>query len=340
MPYNAIYYPWIEPQNRGTLASAMLYWDRVFTIVPAHMGLRYESQDARVANDLGFLRQREVSYDSVEVTAASDEFLDDLDRRAIQREIGRLRQNPATWATGWSRIHIEKMSRPLRDALAHRRQPDHHGFVEVDPAMASAYMARLAATVARRDEAAPYTDRSTSHRVVVDRYAEVGPRQTARAAEAALAVLSFSRIGISPGVPLGEIWAFRETHADELARYRQSLRRLTRPIPRDLSSQELQHECTGILRDDVWPATDELRTKLRECGIDSVLAALEVVMLCGAALLGSGLSPTMWTAALAPLAVRTTFLACRSRIARNRISHSPFAYLARARMAFEGGLVQ
>ncbi|HEY8667120.1 MAG TPA: hypothetical protein VIL86_10660, partial [Tepidisphaeraceae bacterium] len=115
-------------------------------------------------------------------------------------------------ANGRSRLHVEKISMPLRDALAGHGLPDRDGFLRIDPAIGWTYMTRLAAVVARADKSSPFTDRTTSHNLVIDRY--VAP--TAEAAEAVLATLSFSQIRISNQVPLRAVWQFRESHFGQL----------------------------------------------------------------------------------------------------------------------------
>ena len=62
MPDNALYYPYIDPPNRvPTLATAMLYWDRLYTIVPSSITHPYERKASRTAESLGFLRPRQVA---------------------------------------------------------------------------------------------------------------------------------------------------------------------------------------------------------------------------------------------------------------------------------------
>src|SRR5262245_66449474 len=87
MATTALYYPWIDPRNRAMLATAILYWDKLYTIVPSSIRNPYELQHTRVAEQLGFLRTRFVGPDCDEVKVASDVFLRDIDRKDIKAQM-------------------------------------------------------------------------------------------------------------------------------------------------------------------------------------------------------------------------------------------------------------
>ncbi len=334
MSYDGLYYPWIDPPHRATLATAMLYWDHIFTITPHGYGDCYRSEHSRAANRLGFLRPRAVRSGSEVVRTASDEFLKDYRRPAIRREATKIRQLSSGGVIGRARMHTEKMSGDLRRALVRNRKRDAHGFYRIEQSLASAYMARLAAVVARRDNMPPYTDWRTGHACVVDRYAELSSRSSREAAEATLAVLSFSAFRIPAHVSLGEVWRFRERHYDELTRYRRALRRLARLVPRSVDVQKMHRECTEVFNDEVYPATEEIAAKLAENGINFALAACESATLGIAA--WSLVGPKAIAVAATHFGLRISFAHCRQRIARARAMRSPFSYLMRARARFDG----
>lgn len=120
MSKSALYYPWIDPPHRTTVLSAMLYWDHIYTIVPEGLKHPYERPWTRAAADYGFLKPRTISSSCSEVELASSEFIDDIDRRAIQRDrrvslrSGGRGQTLVNSDSMAARLHPEKVSRELR----------------------------------------------------------------------------------------------------------------------------------------------------------------------------------------------------------------------------------
>ena len=43
MSDDALYYPWIDPPSRVMLATSVLYWDHLYTIVPASISRPYQT---------------------------------------------------------------------------------------------------------------------------------------------------------------------------------------------------------------------------------------------------------------------------------------------------------
>ncbi|MFW6106813.1 MAG: hypothetical protein ACOC8H_01490 [bacterium] len=329
MSYDAIYHPWIDPPDRAMIATAMLYWDRMYTIVPARVCDVYRNKASRIACDYGFLCPRKVATDSPEVEAASDEFLDDLDRHAVQTDAEIVRQNTPQLVFRDTRIHVEKMSRNLSRHLAAGQASDADGFYRVSSEMAVPYMSRLASVIARSDGSKPLTDRNTSQGVVVDGYVDTLPTG-AEEAESLLATLSLSSIRMSPDTSLGALWIFREEHRSELERYRRAIRGLARQVGGAEGGRDIRAVCEELIADEINPAQEELSAKLGENGFDFGLATTQAALTGSLSALAGDIRIAAGVAAIS-----LGFSYCRYRLGcRRHMLHEPFAYLVRAGHTF------
>ncbi len=69
----ALYYPSIDVPNEGWLKNALLYWDKIQTIVPRSFQQPYSTRTARELQDEGLLLPLYVSPDMREVEELKDE---------------------------------------------------------------------------------------------------------------------------------------------------------------------------------------------------------------------------------------------------------------------------
>jgi len=318
------------------LATAILYWDEMYTIVLESIADPYQTPETQAAREYGFLRPHFVNSDSPEVITASKEFLADIERRAIIQD----RRD----VNGWSlharplravHLHPSKMSVLLQQGvLSEGNQAGRSGFRLVPEDVGLPYMARLGAVIADQRGWKPLTERPASRATLLDRSVDILRGQGMARAEGALATLSIDTVRISSAVPLGELWAFRESHYGELRRYRRALRSLAQRIATLSDSGDLLRVAEGIVEDDILPAEEEVTRKLDEAGVSyrlsgAELTALGVVALMSNAVQGLG-------AALATIGVGLAFAACRKRIARRRAWEAPMSYLLKARRHFAG----
>jgi hypothetical protein len=113
----ALHFPWMDVSRGSWIRDAILYWDRVHTIVPDSVIAPYQSRTSRTLEDAGILLPVRISPDSEEVQRSSLEFLQYAETaagRAILASTSRRRS-----ASGHSgsapvdRLHPEKMSDEL-----------------------------------------------------------------------------------------------------------------------------------------------------------------------------------------------------------------------------------
>ncbi|HHT9153377.1 MAG TPA: hypothetical protein ACFYEM_07605, partial [Candidatus Hypogeohydataceae bacterium YC40] len=74
----ALYYPWIDIKDEGWLKSAMLYWEKIQTIVPASIEQPYSARTANEFYDEGLLVPFRVKPGMQEVEELTDDVLDYL----------------------------------------------------------------------------------------------------------------------------------------------------------------------------------------------------------------------------------------------------------------------
>jgi len=291
--HNALYYPWIDPPHRTTILSAMLYWDHVYSIVPDGLKTPFERPWTKTAADYGFLKPRVISSGSSEVELASREFIDDIQRHAIQRDrrdslrSGGLGQTQLHAESMDARMHPEKVSHELRNKLWRKTLPDQDGFYSMADGYAAAYMSRLASTVSEADGLVPLTDRSSSSTVLVDRTAGKQMSDRVGQNEALLARLSIESIRIPASTSFKQVLDFRAAHHGELEQYRTAIRKLAREVS-GIASVELRlKELKRIVDSELRPADEELRAKLNESRIDF---GMSIIRILSAATVGALLS--------------------------------------------------
>jgi hypothetical protein len=340
MSNEALYYPWIDPPSRVMLATAVLYWDRLYTIVPVDIRRPYQNQWTQAAEQLGFLRPRFVDSRCPEVVQASDEFIADIERRAIRQEMQDVRRTDSQSVKRRVRLHLEKMAPSvdarirgvLQDRRWRSRHPDHEGFYRMQAGYASAYMSRLASLVAESDELAPLTDRRLSRDVLADRFVSVDPYDDVGTNEALLASMSINTVRISPRTSITQLIRFRDNHYDELKRYRKAIRSLAREACGIRQPHLLQRELRRIVREDLKPAQEVIERKLEEADCDFAINVTQVTAVAwtGCALAGF----RNLVAASGGAAVGLAFSLVRWRAARERAQKDPLAYLAKLRERF------
>lgn len=333
MATNALYYPWIDPPNRVTLNTSVLYWDRLSTIVPASIREPYENQWTKVAQDMGFLRPRFVDPDCPEVQQASEEFEEDFDRKAITSDMRNARRHSRLHPDKMAHsLHPMKVSDDLRQRLWGKKRPDDDGFYRIAGGYASAYMSRLAAVVSESDELAPCTDRRLSRDVVVDRFASRGQGDVVSQNEAMLASLSIKSIRISPRTPFTRLIRFRDEHYDELVRYRRAVHTLARQAVGISEGKFRAKELERIAKEEFNPAHEVVGARLHEAGFDFGLTVLQVSIAAAVGYTASGFK-SHWAAAGGAL-VGLAFSVVKWRLAKEKAHKEPLTYLANLRRQF------
>jgi len=75
-------------------------------------------------------------------------------------------------------------------------------------------------------------------------------------------------VDIDPETPVLDILRFRDTHADELARFRLDIDRLAKSLEDDLPYEALVQSVRDIVLNEVMPSYNDLKNRLREHSIN------------------------------------------------------------------------
>jgi len=114
----ALYYPYIDVPEDAWLKSAILYWDKIYTIAPRSIDQPYSSEAARQLQALGYLEPYLVDFQDAYID--SSDFMDVHSR--AQEALGRMDagHDPNSWAQGLGDLpsrsidHLRGVQRRLR----------------------------------------------------------------------------------------------------------------------------------------------------------------------------------------------------------------------------------
>lgn len=363
----ALYYPTIDIRNDRWLKSAVLFWDKIETIVPqSKMERPYENSTARVLYENDFLIPHIVNPFSEDVVELEDDVRRYVDTkegkkllchrwynvsRAQMRGDGfydRQRARDA-FLNDWRKrnrekfgdffIHIEKLPHFLQDEL--QVYADENGFVASTPEFLEYYMTLLANNICRRHNLSLLTDRmivnNLSNKILKDKAGiEVPVKTDPQNLQCILYRIIIDNILINPTTPIVKIVEFKNRYRDELSRFRQEVSRLT-IIDSNLTTLDaVTDQVREIYENSVVPSVNDLKRALDGASIKWILDnaySYMVSSLAPATLNLAGLPLSRSIPVSAGLAVGYTALGAwqaKKDIMRN----SPYSYLIRANRKF------
>lgn len=331
MPDNALYFPWIDPPKSSAIATAILYWDKLYTIVPSSIKRPYTARWSKAAHELGFLYPKVVTSNSKVVRVASQRYLNDVGRRAIEDDIEAVARRTGRHLAA-HRLHPQKISWELRQQLWQTKSPSVDGFFRLADGHAPAYMSKLASTISEVDRLTPYTDRRLSRAVLVDDSIDYATRDHIGENEAALVAMSIEMLRMPSTTPIHDLWQFRQENEASLKRYRNAIRSLARQASSATTPEYRARELNRIFKFELQPAQEKLAQKLNRAGLDFGLSLLDICI--GAAV---GCATAGWKGALAVLGggtIRIGISHVRWRIATYAHREDPLAYYSSLRQRF------
>jgi hypothetical protein len=328
----ALYYPLIDPSSKSMLINSLLYWDQLYTIVPANLKTPFENQWTKAAHEYGVLKPRLVDPYSSDVYRASSEFADDLERAAVRNAVREAEATPEGFRIFPGKLSERLMPQNLTPEWRKRiwvtEVPDSDGCLQMTKGYGWSYMSRLAAIVAESDKITPFTDRRWSQDIFVDRYADIMQADKVSANEARLASLSVKTIQLRPHMSIADVLRFRDAHPDELKRYRKAVHSFALQVSAAGSDSVQEREIQRIVREEFEPARKQLGAKLGEAKFDFGFASIQALIVAGASGIGSLASGGNLWGTLAGLGIGLTFAGFRWRIAEQRtLKEKPMSYL-------------
>lgn len=279
---HALYYPWIEIQDPAWLKTAILYWDKISTIVPGNYPEHYQSPDCE------FLRQENILIpEFVEpwdqcVRESSKSFLDYLHSHEANRILlpagSRYLQLPAlNRTTELSRINRYKIGEDLaQELIASGKVHENGEWLIFDRNSVIYYMTLLSANISRAKGYSPLTH--------LERYENLNNRvkrgdnpnlEGKQLGEALLARLALQIVKVGPETSLESLITFREKYSDELGRFRTEVSRLAKDIDPDIQSLDaLEQQVHDIFTNNILPAINALTIRLKENRIRALASHL------------------------------------------------------------------
>ena len=247
----ALYYPTIDIKDEGWLKNAMLYWDKIHTIVPSGYRNPYQTRTSQEFADTGLLLPLKVQPRMPEIVELANDvskYFDTPEGKEVLMSEQKLGHFPHHLK---EMIHKNKLPEFIQNLFG-----DGSNWVPVDERFEDFYMTMLAtrlsdsigaglltfkptfdrlATVVRID--APLST-PAKHRAINGESNAVGYRNRTNMphnlAQGMLANLIIEQIAIDPDTPVKRILQFRTDHPDELGRFRVKVAELTAPISENL----------------------------------------------------------------------------------------------------------
>ncbi len=144
-----LYYPTIEFQSETWVKASLLFWDKIYRIVPSEYKTN-DSDEIKIAISNGFIEDIELTSKDLKQTA--DKF---------ESFCNQLEFNPAGFesTTYEVRLHTDKIDERLKPYFKQfSEEIDRQGFLRIPQELANGYMFYLSDTVSKRRNIAKLTD--------------------------------------------------------------------------------------------------------------------------------------------------------------------------------------
>lgn len=311
---DALYYPTINILDEQWLKNAAFYWNSISTIVPSTIS-PYKRGVAKTLFDAGVLQPLYVNSDMPELTEVAEDFQNYLlsDEAIELAQKGGSLKNLSIHSDKMSRrlfrIHPEKLRHELLYELKERynvaRQSD--GWLHLPAPYVWVYMTILATRLGMSKGRSILTNMASadkfSSKIAIGQ--SFDPRNQSnismKTAEGLMASVIIRALKLRSNVSVRKILKFREKHEIELARFRKVIRELVSSLSGKFDFEALNSHLNSVHREEIGPAVEELKAKLRENNISCGFSHLKASLLSTAppTILGS----TFAAAGLGPLAL-------------------------------------
>ena len=297
---SALYYPTIDIHNDRWLKSAVLFWDRIETIVPESEVNPYRRRSTRILQEEGILFPRIVNPFCEEVNGLEQDVIRYMDtpegkksfikpwgvsavsmasRRGLTEENRayndvKRREYLTDKMTGIYRdfyIHVEKLPMMLRERLAGHVNED--GYVWASRGFMSFYMTLLANRICQNNRLALLTDRvnqnNLSNKILIEGLAPAGLRaREQKMKRGVMYQIIMDDIKIPPNTRMETIVQYKKDRRHELALFRAEMDRLTAFEIEGMNAKDIEHEIWSIYTKQVKPAMDGIKATLKDSGIN------------------------------------------------------------------------
>jgi hypothetical protein len=284
----ALFYPTIDIRNEEWLKNAVLFWDKIYTIVPSSINNPYQENTTNYLAAEGILKPMPVNPDCDLVEDLTSDTLNYLNtnegfqlltqgqginsvihRDKLPRDISRLFD-----------IHPEKLPYEIQHQL--RTSMTKEGWFRVDSNFAIFYMTLLANKICEQKSIALLTDNSftsnLSDLVRLDNQIAIKGRDNdfryplrnekyIHLAQGLLTNVIINGIKVSNTSSLEDVINFKKRHQDELGNFRTNLAKLTKDMKKDNSFEAMKQQVADIYNDEFLPAYNDLKKSLNSAGV-------------------------------------------------------------------------
>lgn len=262
----ALYYPCTEAPADKWLKNAILYWDKIKTIVPRGDEKPYETETALTLYDNGLLEPLFVDSDMPEIVELSDQVLNYLDSPAAKsllkpkNRFVKVRSSKARFSRRAAPSNNDKLHSQVKQLV--RKPPSSlDGWLEFDERFADFYLTLLATRLSDNRGFGLLADQKQFDQLAltakldsVPSLSPEGKKVPKQLAQGMLANLVIERLEIDPETPIDKLLKFRRKYADELGRFRTNTAELTEKIEGDLALEALRQQVSDIYINQYLPA--------------------------------------------------------------------------------------
>lgn len=356
----ALYYPTIDIHNERWLKSAVLFWDRIETIVPESEDTPYRRRSTRELEGEGLLFAHRINPFSEEVRGLEQDVVKFINtkegKKSFIRPWGRSVASLANRRYGPEDIcgddnglrmdlmedkmrdtyrdfyiHVEKLPMMLRETLG--IHDNGNGYVWASRGFMSFYMTLLANRICQNNNMSLLTDKvnqnNLSNKILLEGLTPSGRKAKEKKAKRAMMYqVIMDDLKIDPSTPMNKIVLYKKERCHELAQFRAEIDRLTTFDVEGMSAQDLEHEIQTIYVRQVLPAMDAIKATLKDSNINwktGTLACVFTGLL--PAVLGFGADMKTNIAIGASECIGLAITAVPHLIKRIEVNSSPYSYL-------------
>ena len=292
---SALYYPTIDIHNERWLKSAVLFWDRIETIVPESEECPYCRKSTRVLHENEILFAHKVNPFCDEVRGIEEDVIQFMDTPEGKKSFIMPRNRPATSVANRRHqyddvevereylehrlherykdfyIHVQKLPMILRERLGIRDNED--GYVWASRGFMSFYMTLLANRICQNKRLALLTDKvnqnNLSNKILIEGLAPAGQRAREQKMKRGMMYqIIMDDIKIAPDTRMETIVQYKKDRRHELALFRAEMDRLTAFDIEGMDAKDIEHEIWSIYTKQVKPAIDGVKATLKDSGIN------------------------------------------------------------------------
>ncbi|MDH8677424.1 hypothetical protein QE109_04655 [Fusibacter bizertensis] len=293
----ALYYPWIEINDKGWLKTSALYWNEISTIVPKSYGNLYYDYESSLLKDEGLLKACVVDSRTTSSPFFRDKIIEYFDKYENHYQSLLKNQSKERYQ---NRIYWEKVDPKMHSFIQARLRNYNDEYFMADNHFADFYMTLLASDIAKRRGLNLITDTPILNQIGSEIHFDSNvnrtrhnyyPRRTAylsddisRLSESLLAKISFQHVGITPDTDMKKIIKFRRKYSDYLSKYRMEMKSLVQMLNvEDFETIEaLNSAIEMIVKDRIKVSLSDIEKSLKSENIKLLIAPISISGIIGA----------------------------------------------------------